>query len=1066
MAATVPNKSVAHAAPSSQPTNDPLNALVSLIKLGSGEFTLGTVQYEQPSQRRRIITRLHRALPDKNLVTVSLQDSSLDLLSAPERLFTNLERIARRNDGGKKIDAVLLVDWDKRLRHGLPLDQQPSTALVGLFNIGRDILKKHFPCPLIVLSPNWAAKIVQHLAPDLISWRSGSFDFPSDTEAVITELQEALQAAYVPKGNVGAVTQWLASALGDAQTLDSLDGHDEQIPEAMVRLGELYLQEGKAAEAMMQFERLSSGSDSDGSKRWRRRVARGRRRATRAYKHKAQSIVDSAWWKVFRGAASLGSEDTIIGREEDLLAIVKMVSAPKFRCGTLWGETGCGKTSLVRAGLIPDLEVAGHRSFYLNDYGDPVAALCSALIEADVDLSEHKGSIYETIKVVSLGNDQNIFLWFDQFEQAYVEEIIGKDALQAFLLDLARCINDLSLSVRCVFLLRADHLYHLFSDFDRLTPLNHPLATANRYELRWLRQADAERVLARLGEQIGMAWPPELITTVVADLSRDDRVRPVEIQLVGASLFLRKITTVSDYERAGRKDGVLKGYLNAIFDTVSYPMLARGIVRALVLPSDPPVRVLLTTAEIAASLDKPVRKIESLLKELEKPHVVVPRYDDSSTTRYELVHDILTEAALRATTSQEIGFSIIYTALMEERRYLGLRSYWRAVQVDLSELTKIQQSKARQLIHVRTLLVLIGVLIGILSCVFVLAVQYITIHVDIDDEIVTQPVVFRRGLPALDFLPGLLGATPLFDTGISFKFEMSPHRRSLIEELTTNRWADTKYRADLLIPYMNPLAKGKWRCYLGEWEEGMKLLLSEEHKLVPAFVEIHPNSAILPLVSLLLDSDSDPNIQLAASDALEKSFVPDEQLPAVIRALITVAGDQEGSDWIGASKRAGAVKALGVLTIPDDQLPAVIQALSTATGDQESQARAAAARALGQRTIPDDQLPAVIQALITATGDQESQVRAAAARALGRLPIPDAQLPAVIQALITVAGDQDADVRAATASALGRLPIPDAQLPAVIQALITAAGDQEWEVRMAAVMALDRLPIPEPSYPP
>ena len=139
--------------------------------------------------------------------------------------------------------------------------------------------------------------------------------------------------------------------------------------------------------------------------------------------------------------------------------------------------------------------------------------------------------------------------------------------------------------MRCLLLVRADHLYRL-AEFDALTPLYTPLAQDNRYELGWLRQADAARVLRRLQETARVSWQEVLINTVITDLARDGRVKPVEIQLVAAGLYLRRISTLEAYTEVGGVAGILTDYLSAVFETLSQPLLARRVVRSLVIPTE------------------------------------------------------------------------------------------------------------------------------------------------------------------------------------------------------------------------------------------------------------------------------------------------------------------------------------------------------------------------------------------------------------------------------------------------------------------------------------------------
>jgi len=224
--------------------------------------------------------------------------------------------------------------------------------------------------------------------------------------------------------------------------------------------------------------------------------------------------------------------------------------------------------------------------------------------------------------------------------------------------------------------------------------------------------------LDALGKRAGKNWPLILIKEVIKDLSRNDQVKPVEIKLIGAALFLLRIESIDDYKRAGGKSGLLKNYLNVIFDDVSNSMLARHVVRTLVLASDPPLRTFPKLArQIAAELRKPLPKVEAGLGELEKRHIVGLRKNEPEAA-YELIHDVLIESALRATNSQEIGQAIIYSALRKRRWFLWLPSYWQARRADLQELIADQQKKARHLLRASRLVIGSSGCIGSISCYY------------------------------------------------------------------------------------------------------------------------------------------------------------------------------------------------------------------------------------------------------------------------------------------------------------------------------------------------------------
>lgn len=530
----------------------------------------------------------------------------------------------------------------------------------------------------------------------------------------------------------------------------------------------------------------------------------------------------TAPWDVFRGAAAITDEDSIYGREEDLQQVLALILAPGFRFGTLWGETGCGKTSLVRAGLMPALRRQGYLPVYLNRYDDPETEVSRAVATA-AGLETPAASLAETLRAAAQATDTTVVLLCDQFEQVFTNPAMrDRQKRTAFLRYLADGVNNLTL-VRCLLLMRADHLYSL-TEFDAFTPLHHPLAQDKRYELRWLREADAARVLSRMQEAAQAVWPDALINAVVADLASDGRVKPVQIQLVAAGLYLRHINTLDTYIEVGRVDGVLKDYLTAVFDTLSQPALARRVVRSLVMPGNPPIHLPRSVSDMAREIREPESAVQAVLDGLTTPHVVQTRTDTTPAT-YELVHDVLLEPALRATTVQEIGLGILRSALAQRRWRLRWREYRAAKRSDVTELPERQQPAARQLLRrtfcMRLVLGMATVCVGLFG--FVTAVQLTTAHVRIESD-PPEPLVVRRGLRRLDFLPGFLGPVPLFDTGLAVQ-DVPSHKRTSLEAITLYSWDDTiSPRIHQLSEHLWPASAAQWLFSMGDWEGGFRIV--------------------------------------------------------------------------------------------------------------------------------------------------------------------------------------------------------------------------------------------------
>jgi hypothetical protein len=71
----------------------------------------------------------------------------------------------------------------------------------------------------------------------------------------------------------------------------------------------------------------------------------------------------------YRGLAYYGPEDALlfVGREDDVDECVHFLSELRTRVLLLHGQTGCGKSSFLRAGLIPALEGRGFGYQFLRE---------------------------------------------------------------------------------------------------------------------------------------------------------------------------------------------------------------------------------------------------------------------------------------------------------------------------------------------------------------------------------------------------------------------------------------------------------------------------------------------------------------------------------------------------------------------------------------------------------------------------------------------------------------------------------------------------------------------------
>jgi len=116
-----------------------------------------------------------------------------------------------------------------------------------------------------------------------------------------------------------------------------------------------------------------------------------------------------------------------------------------FWFGVLCGESGCGKTSFLQAGLIPRLK-GQYQCVYvkLTDL-DPVESIRPALIEqAQTPKARAAAADFFTLLELAVTeNSKNLVLFFDQFEQFFVHHKL-KEQREPFVKAMARWYNEFS----------------------------------------------------------------------------------------------------------------------------------------------------------------------------------------------------------------------------------------------------------------------------------------------------------------------------------------------------------------------------------------------------------------------------------------------------------------------------------------------------------------------------------------------------------------------------------------------------------------------------------------------
>lgn len=359
------------------------------------------------------------------------------------------------------------------------------------------------------------------------------------------------------------------------------------------------------------------------------------------------------------------------GREHEVDAICSQILA--HRSFILHGRSGVGKSSILRAGLMPKLKAEGHRVFVIRSFTDPVHQMASMLSYAcGVEPGEDTGAGLDNL-IGRLAGDRYVIFFLDQFEEFF--SLLAEDARRHFL-SVAHELTAGDLPVRLVFALREDLLAEMSQLKAAIPEIFH-----HEYRLKRLSRDQAELAITGPARSVGCNYEPQLVDRLLADIGDAGGVDPPQLQIVCDNLYDSRdekgAISLEAYEGLGGAARILAGYLERVLGRFNADDLraTKRILSALI--SEDGQRLVLKAADVEARIgsrcaDNPATKL--LIEDLVAARVLRRRRQDGAAW-IELAHDFLTPEVLRWLTADEIALKrargVIQRA-MENYRAHGL----------------------------------------------------------------------------------------------------------------------------------------------------------------------------------------------------------------------------------------------------------------------------------------------------------------------------------------------------------------------------------------------------------
>ncbi|MEM6503351.1 MAG: hypothetical protein AAF685_16140, partial [Cyanobacteria bacterium P01_C01_bin.89] len=292
-----------------------------------------------------------------------------------------------------------------------------------------------------------------------------------------------------------------------------------------------------------------------------------------------------------RGAVS--EEIRASGRQEDVDALMLRLENTETRLTVIYGFSGVGKSSLVSAGLVP--VIASKKFGNLVRTGVPIVvrrydgwreelvrSLGTSLMIAGLGvpavLTENPDNLEPESQILAAllwceasrgdggSNAKPVFV-LDQFEDFFTHRSDRRDHEPLFNF-LGQCLKAVP-SLDIVMSIRRDYVHHLL-DWPMLARAagDGTLSDQALFLVDDFSRDRAIAVMQRLCEQVDFGIDSPSLTGIVDDLAIGEgetaKVRPIELQLVGAQLEAEGVRSLAKYREKGGKLALVRNYLNEV----------------------------------------------------------------------------------------------------------------------------------------------------------------------------------------------------------------------------------------------------------------------------------------------------------------------------------------------------------------------------------------------------------------------------------------------------------------------------------------------------------------------
>lgn len=343
--------------------------------------------------------------------------------------------------------------------------------------------------------------------------------------------------------------------------------------------------------------------------------------------------------------------------------------------GVLCGESGAGKTSLLQAAVLPELERQGYHAVYIKVTEDPPLNTISRALLAEGEELPHQ-SLLELLHQTTRHARRPVVLILDQFEQFFAHNKT-KVSRRNFIQEMADWYaNRNSLSVSVLVSIRSDFASRM-NEFQH--EMGYTLTPHSSLSIEKFEPQEAALVIGVIADEVKLKLDEGFVMKFAEQelAQRDDGlVSPVDIQIlswmvVGQKRVEERAFNQRAFQRIGGVEGLLGKFLRRALGSIKAdPRLQQAVTEVMLALADGNVRAgAMSYNSLREKLKKTIhdKDIERALDWLVSSDVrLVTAIQDKKATHYELAHDHLIPP-LRRLASKDVKGLIKAREILDRR---------------------------------------------------------------------------------------------------------------------------------------------------------------------------------------------------------------------------------------------------------------------------------------------------------------------------------------------------------------------------------------------------------------